>query len=91
MFAEGDAPGSDNGVSGDTSSDLYATVEDKVSTRHSLPNGVHSRMGHSGSGRQNSYARVRENPYDKVTKTENPYAKVQTDDTEENSRENSPR
>lgn len=93
VYAEGDVPCSDNGVSGDTSSDLYATVEDKVSSsnRHSLPNGVHSRRGLDSSLRRvDNYARVRENPYDKVKKTENPYAKVHSTD-EEISRDSSPR
>lgn len=73
IYTDGvDVACSDNGVSGDTSSDLYATVEDKVSgsNRRSLPNGVHSQS--------QSPRRPRENPYDKVKRTENPYAAVET-------------
>ncbi|GLV31585.1 uncharacterized protein CBL_07346 [Carabus blaptoides fortunei] len=103
IYADGEVRiGSDNGVSGDTSSELYATVDDKTlsniayNKRHTLPNGVNTgpSLSHQSSISQSdsNYARLKENPYDKVKKSENPYANVQNSDNKENesSREPSP-
>lgn len=65
--------------------------------RHTLPNGVDTgpSLSHQSSISQSdsNYARLKENPYDKVKKSENPYANVQNADNKENesSREPSPR
>lgn len=103
IYTEGDIRVCDNGVSGDTSSELYATVDDKnlsaaaYNKRHTLPNGVESgpSLSHQSSISQSdsNYARLKENPYDKVKKSENPYANVKTSskETEESSREVTPR
>lgn len=91
IYTEGDIRICDNGVSGDTSSELYATVDDKnlsaaYNKRHTLPNGVEPgpSLSHQSSISQSdsNYARLKENPYDKVKKSENPYANVKTNSKE---------